>query len=67
MRGKKAKAIRRTIYKDMSQRVREYKPGHEPKSWNLNFSMLGPAKNPMCICAGLRASYQAAKRALRHI
>lgn len=71
MRGTKAKALRRRIYgNDMSHRVREYLPGHEPRQGSVFEQvrhMMGArryAGNPTCICTGLRRKYQDLKKAV---
>lgn len=50
MRGVKAKALRRVVYGDLSQREREYGCGGK-----------GKGGEETVVCAGLRAVYRKAK------
>jgi hypothetical protein len=73
MRGKKAKAIRKKVYGDMSQRTKEYKEGHEPQMMiatgdknPLTSNMLFRS-NPTVLLIGLRRKYQDLKKTVQNI
>lgn len=73
MRGKKAKAIRKKVYGDMSIRIKEYLEGHEPQMMintgnKDNISGRSFFKsNPVVICSGLRRKYQDLKQLIQKI
>jgi hypothetical protein len=67
MRGKKAKAIRKIVYGNTDQRVKEYEKGHEPQMMvatgeknPLTSNMLFRS-NPTVLLIGLRRKYKQMK------